>query len=110
VSAQRAATPRSGLAGDRPRRDCTHLATRMTWQVEAVAKALRGAGVEPLPPIRPVLCFIDSDWPVLFPPDSYAGVRLESAQSIRRLVTAEGDLDPERIEELTALLAEAPCL
>jgi len=88
------------------RRDCSHLAIGMTWQVEAVAKALHGAGVEPVPPIKPVLCFIDSDWPLLFPPDSFAGVRLESTQSIRRLVTAKGDLDPERIDELTALLAE----
>ena len=89
------------------RRDCSYLATNMSWQVEAVTKALHQAGVESEPPVRPVLCFVDGEWPLLFPPDSYLGVRLESPKSIRRLITAKGDLGVEEVDGLTALLAEA---
>lgn len=89
------------------RRDCSYVATNMSWQVEAVTKALHQAGVESEPPVRPVLCFVDGEWPLLFPPDSYLGVRLESPKSIRRLITAEGDLGVEEVDGLTALLAEA---
>jgi hypothetical protein len=30
----------------------------MTWQVEAVRAALEAAGIDPMPPVTPVLCFV----------------------------------------------------
>ena len=62
------------------RRDCSALADGMGWQVAAVEKALLAAGVEPLPPVTPVLCFIDGDWPLISPPDVFRGVRLEGPE------------------------------
>ncbi len=50
------------------RRDCSALAAAMAWQFPAVAAALSDAGLEPLPPIMPVLCFVDGEWPHLSPP------------------------------------------
>jgi hypothetical protein len=39
-------------------RDCSTLADGMGWQVEAVRAALSAAGMDPLPPVTPVLCFL----------------------------------------------------
>lgn len=89
------------------RRDCSALATRLGWQVEAVAAALIAAKVDPLPPITPVLCFIDGEWPLFSAPDEYAGVRLEGTGSIRKLVAASTILDPPSIEQLARLLSAA---
>ncbi len=52
------------------RRDCTDLAEGLGWQVDAVVDALTAAGVDPLPPVTPVLCFIEGEWPLLFTPRS----------------------------------------
>jgi hypothetical protein len=89
------------------RRDCSRLAENMGWQVEAVERALQSVPVEPLPPITPVLCFVDGEWPLLRPPDSFRGVRLESERSIRKLVKGRQVLEQTTIEWLTRLLAEA---
>jgi hypothetical protein len=67
-------------------RDCSHLADNMAWQVKAVETLL--ASVEVVMPLTPVLCFIDVDWPLLFAPDSFRGVRLEDPKSLRKLITA----------------------
>lgn len=87
------------------RRDCSSLATGLGWQVEAVTAALTAAGVDPLPPVTPVLCFVDGEWPLLSPPDIYAGVRLEGTKSIRKLLASPEALDPPSIERLARLLA-----
>ena len=79
----------------------------MDWQVEAVEDALRAAGVDPLPPITPVLCFVDGEWPLLRPPTAFRGVRLEGTRSIRRLITGSQVLDEATIERLTGVLAAA---
>jgi len=77
------------------RRDCSAQATGLGWQVEAVTVALAAAGVDPLPPVTPVLCFIDGEWPLFSAPDEYAGVRLEGTGSIRKLVAAPTVLSRE---------------
>ena len=88
------------------RRDCSDLADEMGWQVAAVEKALRGAGLDPLPPITPVLCFVDGDWPLIAPPNEFRGVRLEGTRSMRkRLVGAV--LDEAEIARLVQILAAA---
>lgn len=86
------------------RRDCSALADNMGWQVAAVEKALQAAGVESLPPITPVLCFIDGDWPLISPPDVFRGVRLESTRSLRKRLVGDV-LDEAAIGQLTRVLA-----
>lgn len=88
------------------RRDCSALADKLGWQLAAVEKALQAAGVEPLPPITPVLCFVDGDWPLIAPPDVFRGVRLESARSLRRRLVGEV-LDEAAIAQLVRVLAAA---
>jgi hypothetical protein len=88
------------------RRDCSALADKMGWQVAAVETALRAAGVEPLPPITPVLCFVDGDWPLIAPPNVFRGVRLEAARSLRKRLVGEV-LDEAAIERLARILAAA---
>jgi len=86
------------------RRDCSALAKDLGWQVEAVTSALVAAAVHPLPPITPVLCFIDGEWPLFSAPDEYAGVRVEGPKSLRKLVAAPEILGPAPIERLARLL------
>jgi hypothetical protein len=88
-------------------RDRTKLVEAMAWQVEAVAKALRDAGEDPLPTITPVLCFVNGDWPIIRRPEEFLGVRIESESSIKALVTRSDELDSAGIERLTANLAKA---
>jgi hypothetical protein len=87
------------------RRDCSKLARKMTWQVEAVQSALQRSGIDPTPSIRPVLCFVDGDWPLFGAPDEFEGVRLESERSIRKLFTITSEIEPEPILMLTRALA-----
>lgn len=89
------------------RRDCSALATGLGWQVEAVTAALVAGGAEPLPPVTPVLCFIDGEWPMFGAPNEYAGVRLEGTRSIRKLVTSSEALDSPSIDRFARLLGMA---
>jgi len=88
------------------RRDCSALADGMAWQVAAVAKAFQAAVVEPLPPITPVLCFIDGDWPLISPPDMFRGVRLEGPRSLRKRLAGDA-LDEAAVARLSRILAVA---
>lgn len=87
------------------RRDCSHLAGNMTWQLEAVERALQSVGIDPMPPVTPVLCFVRGDWPLLWPPDSYRGVRLEGTRSITKVTRGAQVLDGAAIDRLTQVLA-----
>ena len=89
------------------RRDCSALAEKVEWQAKAVERVLRSAGLETVPPIIPLLCFIAGEWPLLSPPGSYQGVRLEGMHSIRTLVSQVQVLDLSAIEELTRALSSA---
>ena len=89
------------------RRDCSVLATGLGWQVKAVVSALAAAGVDPLPPVTPVLCFVDGDWPIISPPNAYEGVRLESTKSIRKLVATPEILAGPSVERIADLLRVA---
>jgi hypothetical protein len=89
------------------RRDCSALATGLGWQVDAVTAALTGASVDPLPPVTPVLCFIDGEWPLFRAPNAYARVRLESTGSIRKLVAGPTVLDPPSVEHIARVLSIA---
>jgi len=89
------------------RRDCSHLADNMAWQIEAVERALRSVDAEPTPPITPVLCFVRGEWPLISPPDSYREVRLEGTRSIRKLLRSAQVLDSAALKRLTRVLAAA---
>jgi hypothetical protein len=84
-------------------RDCSALADNMAWQVTAVEALL--ASVEVTMPVTPVLCFIDVEWPLLFAPDSFRGVRLEDPKSLRKLITATSALGSAAIDKLARILA-----
>lgn len=71
------------------RRDCSRLALAMEKQVSAVQAALSGLGEAVGVPIVPVLAFVHAEWPLWFPPDLFAGVRIEG-ESTARLVRAFG--------------------
>jgi hypothetical protein len=88
-------------------RDKSQLPRNMAWQVKTVEAALSAARVYPMPSFTPVLCFVDGEWPLIWPPDQFEGVRLESQRSIRRLLVQPVELDAAAIERLTAILAEA---
>jgi Nuclease-related domain len=88
-------------------RDCSHLAENMGWQVEAVQRALVTAVIDPMPPITPVLCFVDGEWPLLFPPDEFKGVRLEGKRSIKKLIDGSKVLGSEEVDRIYHVLAVA---
>lgn len=88
-------------------RDHSALADGMSWQVEAVSGALTRAQVDPMPPVVPVLCFLNVEWPLFHPPESFRGVRLEGPRSIKRLLTREQLLADTQADRLIGTLAEA---
>lgn len=88
-------------------RNCSHLVDNMGWQVEAVQRAIVAGGFDPIPPITPVLCFVDGDWPLLFPPEEYKGVRLEGMRSIKKQVAGVRVLESEVIARIHHALAIA---
>jgi hypothetical protein len=89
------------------RRNKSHLARNMSWQVEALGLALDSAGVGQLVPLTPVLCFVDGSWPRFKPPNVFEGVLLESERSIVPLFTASDTLDDATIDRIGRALAAA---
>lgn len=88
-------------------RDKSHLAENMDWQVKAVIRALTAAGIEPLPQITAVLCFVEGDWPLFRRPKAFNGVLLESERSIVERLTTASDLDEEGVIRIAKTLAAA---
>lgn len=86
-------------------RDCSATADKMAWQIEAVTAALEG--VDPMPPVRPVLCFLAAEWPLFGAPEEFRGVRLEGLRSLKRLVAKQALLDTSQMDSITAVLAAA---
>lgn len=89
------------------RRDKSKLARDMGWQVDAVTAALTEAGVDPVPVIQPVLCFIDGSWPFFGAPDSFEGVLLESERSLVKRLVEPVRLHPAAIESIARAIATA---
>ena len=89
------------------RRDCSQLAQNMGWQIDAVQRALAAAGLDPPPLVRPVLCFVDGEWPMFSPPSEYNGVCLEGKRSIRKLISDRQILDAASIDRIYHSLAVA---
>lgn len=89
------------------RRDCSHLADGMAWQVDAVRRVLDSCGVAPIPPVTPVLCFVKGDWPLFRAPSEFRGVRLEGTHSIKELLTREQLFSQEVVDALSRALASS---
>ena len=89
-------------------RDCSALAANMERQVSVVREALESTGSELHGvPVTPVLCFVDGEWPLLLPPESYKGVRLEGKRSIKKLVSGSRVLNRDTIDRISRILAAA---
>ncbi|MEO5965068.1 MAG: nuclease-related domain-containing protein, partial [Candidatus Limnocylindrales bacterium] len=88
------------------RRDQTSLADGVLWQAGLVEAVLADRQLMPPPRVVPVLCFLRAEWPLLFPPDTFRGVRLEGPRSLKRLVSAPVVLNEPQGQFLLALLAE----
>lgn len=86
-------------------RDCSRLAENMSWQVQAVRQALVVGDIQPIPAITPVLCFVDGEWPLLFPPEEYNGVRLEGKKSIKKLIAGPRILEPTMLQQIHQAVA-----
>jgi len=89
------------------RRDCSKLVDGLAPQVDAVERALDAADVSSDITVTPVLCFVDGEWPILFPPSSFEGVRLEGKRSIKKLIISTRVLEADEIERLARILAVA---
>jgi hypothetical protein len=89
------------------RHDCSKLARAMAWQVETVTNVLVRAGIDPLPLITPVLAFIDAEWPLLFPPKEFEGVKLEGRRSIVKYLSAPGALEMAAVQRHAKAIAAA---
>lgn len=87
-------------------RNKSGLAENMGWQLKAVTNALVDAGVDPLPPVTAVLCFVDASFPILGRPKSFEGVRIESDRSIVKVLGEPVVLTSNAIERLSLQLAE----
>jgi hypothetical protein len=88
-------------------RDCSAMADKMGWQVDAITTALAARAVDPLPHVSPVLCFLSVEWPLLGAPDSFRGVRIESPRSLKRLLTKSARLTEPEVDHLLVVLSEA---
>lgn len=88
-------------------RDRSKLADGLAWQVEAVGRALKSAGIDEGVPVFAVLCFIGVQWPLLFPPRAFFGVLLERPRTLRARLTVGGPLPIGQVVATSATLAAA---
>lgn len=88
-------------------RDQSKLADGFGWQVDAVVAALSDRGVEPMPPVTAVLCFLRAEWPWIRPPGSFRGVLLESPSSLARRVVADPILTEAQADWIAIQLGAA---
>jgi hypothetical protein len=88
-------------------RDRSKLADQMGWQLTEVRAAIGASGIQPMPPVTPVLCFIGARWPRFRRIDEFEGVRLEDPPSLRKLIGEPVVLDEAGIEQVARALASA---
>ena len=88
-------------------RDRTKVVKGMGWQLEAVRAALDESGRCEVQ-LRGVLCFVDSEWPLLFAkPIHLYGVTILWPRALQELVASGEALDAAAIDGVARLLAEA---
>ena len=86
------------------RRDCTKLVTGMGKQVDAVRTALGAEWADV--PVRPVLCFVDTDWRGVESPFEIDGVLITRPRAIRELLVSPGPYALATVERLSSRLGE----
>lgn len=86
------------------RRDCSELAEKVLKQPSTVKEALT---TDLQGEATPVLCFVDGEWPLISPPSTFRGVRLESQRSLWKLLASAPILDQETVAGLARRLAAA---
>lgn len=88
-------------------RDRTKLVRQMAWQVEAVRAALDANGHVDVA-LRAVLCFVDSEWPLLFArPLHLDGVTVLWPKALQELVSGGDTLDDRGRDGVARDLAAA---
>lgn len=88
-------------------RDCSQLAANMAWQVQVIRDVLDSIPDSRSIAILAVLCFVDGEWPLFMPPESYKGVRLEGLRSIKTLLANPGPLGSDQIARINRALSIA---
>lgn len=89
-------------------RDRTKVVKGMGWQLEAVLDALNRDGTHTGLPVRAVLCFVDSEWPLLFAkPRHLHGVTVLWPKALQDLVRSGDHLDAAGIDRTARFLADA---
>lgn len=79
----------------------------MGWQVKAVREAMDATGHSDLP-LRAVLCFVDSEWPLIFAkPILLDGVTILWPKALQELVCSGEVLDAAGIDRVARDLAAA---
>jgi hypothetical protein len=87
-------------------RDRTKVVKGMGWQLEAGRSALDEAGQAEIP-LRGVLCFVDSEWPLLFAkPIHLQGVTILWPKALQDLVRSGELLDAGAVHRLARVLAD----
>ena len=75
-------------------------------QTKVINDALRAAGLGPIP-VRPALCFLGVEWPLLFRPTSAGDVALLSPRRLSTLVDGEMQLSASQVHRATTALRAA---
>jgi hypothetical protein len=86
------------------RRDCTKLVTGMAKQVDAVRTALGAEWADV--PVRPVLCFVDTDWRWFAAPFELDGVLVSWPRAVCELLARPGPYSGATVGSIFARLDE----
>ncbi len=86
-------------------RDRSKLIDMMGWQVDAVSKALDAVGVDSIP-IRPALCFINSDFPLFGGTGLIRDVWVGHGRGLVREIRKDHALAGDQVQLIAAALAQ----
>lgn len=89
------------------RRDKSHLARNMKWQVDAILDVLAAETLDDQPAVLPILCFVDGRWPRFGAPEVFEGVLLESERSIVKVLSEPFIHSVDQIDQIARALAKA---
>jgi len=84
------------------RRDCTSRIDGLSWQVEAVRKALEGLEV----PVSSAVCFTDAEWKLFAKPFTLKGVFVSGPNALARRIAETSMLNAAQIQEVAVRLSE----
>ncbi len=86
-------------------RDRSKIVAGMTWQYDAVRKALASTPFADVP-VHKALCFTDSEWGLLSKAGQVDDVWILWAKKVVELVRTPAALDPETVSSVAALLSQ----